>query len=404
MTTIATFADNVLTVSAGTFAATVTTGSIEANFHALTHFPDRRARIELGDLCNSLNYFAGRLDKLAGEGAVLDIASESARYAERHMALHRRAWAMEARCMSWFIVGPANFPTARNQKRQASRDKAYDAIRGHAEAALRSIERTAWPHGAPGDAIRASNPDAVSLIRARIEQRRAAHARMKTANAVIRETKGQDVEARILAMAGATGFSRADCERIVSPPQAWMGQGFAAYALSGELAEIKRLEGRLRTLEANAARGTVETQHNTSAGALTIRQNPDAARIQLIFPGKPDDATRATLKSNGFRWAPSEGAWQRHLNNAGRYAAKCVLSALQVDDSPAPASAPAAAPQPAPFSQFEGRSYPTARRIEGDAAANAFMGSVEGAGFGVLYVAADGAVIVAQCNDMGRAV
>ncbi|MBP1179995.1 hypothetical protein [Methylobacterium sp. PvR107] len=397
MTTLATLADDVLSVSAGAFSATITANSISGNFDALTHFPDRRARIELGDLCNGLNYFGGRLDKLASEGGAVDLVAEAARFAERHVALHRRAWAMEARCMSWFIVGPANFPTARNQKRQASRDKAYDAIRAHTEAALRSIERTAWPHGAPGDAIRANNPDAASLLRARIEQRRATHARMKTANAVIRETKGQEIEARILAMAGATGFSRADCERIVNPPERWMGQGFAAYALSGELTEIKRLEGRLRTLEANAARGTVETQHNTSAGALTIRQNPDAARVQLIFPGKPDEETRTLLKSNGFRWAPSEGAWQRHLNNAGRYAAKCVLSALQVDESPAPA------PQPAPFSRFEGRDYPTARRIEGDDAANAFMGSAEGAGFGVLYVAADGAVIVASCNDMGRA-
>jgi len=59
--------------------------------------------------------------------------------------------------------------------------------------------------------------------------------------------------------------------------------------------------------------------------------NPDAARIQLTFPGKPDPAVRDVLKSNGFRWAPSAGAWQRHLNNAGRYAAKRVLSALQTE-------------------------------------------------------------------------
>ena len=31
------------------------------------------------------------------------------------------------------------------------------------------------------------------------------------------------------------------------------------------------------------------------------------ARIQLLFPGKPDEQTRRTLKSHGFRWSPSQG-------------------------------------------------------------------------------------------------
>lgn len=232
--------------------------------------------------------------------------------------------------MSWFIVGPANFPTARNQKRQASRDKAHDVIRAHMDSALRSVERTAWPHGAPGDAIRANHPDAISLIRAKIEKRRNMHALMKAANAAIRAAKTDDKAALAEAVQGATGFKPETCLKIVTPPQGFP-VGFASFSLSGELAEIKRLEGRLAALEANQKRGTVETTHNTTAGALTITENPDAARIQLTFPGKPDPAVRDVLKSNGFRWAPTAGAWQRHLNNAGRYAAKQVLSALQVE-------------------------------------------------------------------------
>jgi hypothetical protein len=397
MTTIAAITESSLTVTAGTFSATIEAKEIARAFDALTHHPDRRARIELTDLCNSLNYFAGRLDKLASEGAAFDMEAEAERFASRHVGLWRRAWAMESRCMSWFIVGPANFPTARNQKRQASRDKAYDAIRAHTESALRSVERTAWPHGAPGDAIRSNHPDAISLIRAEIEKRRHMHSMMKIANAAIKAAKTQDKAALAEAVQGATGFKLETCLKIVTPPQGFP-VGFASFSLSNGLAEIKRYEARLSALEANAARGTVERQHNTTAGALTIIENPDAARVQLIFPGKPDDATRALLKGNGFRWAPSEGAWQRHLNNAGRYAASRVLSALQVDEAPA---APVE-PQPAPFNVHQGLTFPTARRIMGDDAANAFMASDEGSGFGVLYVAEDGAVILADCSDMGE--
>lgn len=51
-------------------------------------------------------------------------------------------------------------------------------------------------------------------------------------------------------------------------------------------------------------------------------------RVQLRFDGKPDDETRALLKRNGFRWAPSQGVWQRQLNDNGKYAAHRVMEVL----------------------------------------------------------------------------
>ncbi|MCL2591778.1 MAG: hypothetical protein FWD82_00290 [Defluviitaleaceae bacterium] len=38
---------------------------------------------------------------------------------------------------------------------------------------------------------------------------------------------------------------------------------------------------------------------------------------------------RKILKGNGFVWSPKAGAWQRQLNNNGRYAARRVLEILQ---------------------------------------------------------------------------
>lgn len=60
----------------------------------------------------------------------------------------------------------------------------------------------------------------------------------------------------------------------------------------------------------------------------TYRENTEAMRVQFIFDGKPDESTRETLKANGFRWAPSQGAWQRQLTENGKRAAKQVMSAL----------------------------------------------------------------------------
>lgn len=61
---------------------------------------------------------------------------------------------------------------------------------------------------------------------------------------------------------------------------------------------------------------------------VKIIEDPEKARIQLVFDGKPIDLIRDELKRWGFRWAPSEGAWQRNLNESRKYAARKVMEAI----------------------------------------------------------------------------
>ena len=51
------------------------------------------------------------------------------------------------------------------------------------------------------------------------------------------------------------------------------------------------------------------------AGLYHVEMNREDNRLQVFFDGKPDADTRAELKSSGFRWAPSVGAWQRQLTD-----------------------------------------------------------------------------------------
>ena len=44
-------------------------------------------------------------------------------------------------------------------------------------------------------------------------------------------------------------------------------------------------------------------------------------RLRLYFDEKPSEEQRSTLKCNGFKWAPSVGAWQRQLNDNAIHAA-----------------------------------------------------------------------------------
>ena len=48
-------------------------------------------------------------------------------------------------------------------------------------------------------------------------------------------------------------------------------------------------------------------------------------RLQLVFDEKPSYSIISSLKKNGFRWAPSESAWQRQLTNNAVYSTKYFL-------------------------------------------------------------------------------
>ena len=58
-------------------------------------------------------------------------------------------------------------------------------------------------------------------------------------------------------------------------------------------------------------------------------ENTEKMRLQLFFEGKPEPEVREVLKSNGFKWAPSQGAWQRQLTSNARYALQSVIKRME---------------------------------------------------------------------------
>lgn len=57
-------------------------------------------------------------------------------------------------------------------------------------------------------------------------------------------------------------------------------------------------------------------------GEIKIKINKEDNRVQLFFPGKPNDEIRSKLKRNGFRWSPYNGCWQRQINEWSIHLAK----------------------------------------------------------------------------------
>ena len=90
MMKIAALENNILAIVAGTFAATIAAEDIEAQFHALTHFPDRRTKAELSELAERLNQFAAYVAELWDKACAPIPEPEIEAFARRHVpsAIH----------------------------------------------------------------------------------------------------------------------------------------------------------------------------------------------------------------------------------------------------------------------------------------------------------------------------
>jgi hypothetical protein len=159
------------------------------------------------------------------------------------------------------------------------------------------------------NAIFSDDPNASEKLAEKIERLERRQELMRSANKCVRKN---DVEGLL-----NLGFSETSITKLFKPD--FCGRvGFPDYALTNNSANIRRLKQRLAEQQKLDAMETTET----AIGDVQIIDNAKANRTQIIFPGKPSEAFRAKLKSNGFRWSPSEGAWQRHLSGHARFLAE----------------------------------------------------------------------------------
>lgn len=116
---------------------------------------------------------------------------------------------------------------------------------------------------------------------------------------------------------GAPGITDAQAkkidEKIVNARYSSDRQPFSSYDLTNNNSQIKRLRQKL----AEVSRGFSGWEFDGGRAEANTEMN----RLQLFFDEKPNESQRAQLKANGFKWAPSEDAWQRQLTDNAIYAA-----------------------------------------------------------------------------------
>lgn len=171
-------------------------------------------------------------------------------------------------------------------------------------------------------AISSDDPVAVVKLREKIERLEAYQTRMKTVNAAHRRFVKNPAS-----LDKASNISDADKQLIrnYTPEYSWEPNPVPPYALTNNNVNLRRCKKRLDELRATHNRETVEADH----GVCKLVEDAEDNRVQLFFDGKPSEEVRRLLKSNGFRWARSVGAWQRLLNNAGMDSANYVIERIK---------------------------------------------------------------------------
>lgn len=236
------------------------------------------------------------------------------RYSKKLAEYFNRESSIGMMCPSVMISGAGHFPVKKKQRQVAAWErnhKFYEEI----QSIKNKLENILYGK----EIIKSSDVRAIEKLEEQLQDLKANQEQMKTANKAIRLKNVEDGNDRLREM----GYSEEAIIQLRTPD--FCGRvGYPAYVLQNNNANIHRIENRIKDLQAVKDRGTSETEYKTFRAV----ENTEIMRYQILFDGKPEAEIRAILKSNGFKWAPSQEAWQRQITANGKYAFKKVIELL----------------------------------------------------------------------------
>lgn len=225
-------------------------------------------------------------------------------YARKLAENMNSGYAIDARVPSVMVAGPANFPTRKKEKQNAARDRNMEEWR-KIQGLLDKMKST----GMGG--ISADDPDAVGKLREKLENLEELQETMKFVNDYYRKNGTLD---------RCPFLTHTQIQKLKSDMESSWHYGTAPYLpwqLSNNSAEIRRVKKRIEELERKA--DTDYTGWEFGGGYVEV--NKEDNRLRIFFEEKPGEDARSELKSNGFKWSPKAGAWQRQITANAFHAA-----------------------------------------------------------------------------------
>jgi hypothetical protein len=240
------------------------------------------------------------------------------RYARRLAEWYNKQFRIEMMCPSVMICGASNFPVKKKEKQNAAQDRHYQLYNEIQQMPERINKLLRGSH-----IIKAGDADALEQLQKKLEKAEALQAEMKAANAYFRKHK------TLKGYKDYTDEKAAELDEAIK--DSMYGVPFAPYALTNNNAKIRNTKARIAQLERvkkEAETAAEQPKDEYKTDMFKVVENAEIMRLQLIFEGKPDADVRTVLKKNGFKWSPSNMAWQRQLTANAKYALKRVIEEL----------------------------------------------------------------------------
>ncbi|MCY0985775.1 class I SAM-dependent methyltransferase [Nannocystis sp. ILAH1] len=318
-----------------------------------SHVPDRRGQQVRDGYLEHMRRVWHALQRRARDEAELTQALALFRqYRVDWLKRQREVLSARAGLVSTLVAGPSRFPVRQQAKRSQVYEKRVNEFLDWDERRQRAMLHEVRP--SEPRVISSDRSDAVELLQRKVEAGRVLQQRMRAANQIIRRKLPDEQKIEQLGTLGIKPGSAAELLK-----KDFAGRiGFPDYELTNNLANIRRMEQRIAELQQERAR---PADSFTFDGGR-VEENTDKNRVQIFFDSKPSFEVRERLKRSGFRWAPSDGAWQRQRNEAAR---RAVAEVLGVVWPSAPAAAEASAP-PEPLDADVVPFHPVREDVEGE--------------------------------------
>ena len=239
----------------------------------------------------------------------------SHRYAKRMADYYNRNSAIGTMCPSVMISGAGNFPVKKKEKQ----NKMWESNHKFYEETQKIIDKIKSIKNG-NEIIKSDDERAIEKLEYKLQDLKELHQLTKDANKALRikDIEEGNEELRSLGLSEKT-------IKTLREGNVLNQKGYPSWALSNNLQEIHRVEKRIQDLKAIKEQGT---QKDEDHNGFTVVENTEVMRLQIIFDGKPDVEARSIMKKRGFRWAPSQKAWQRQITANGKWALKYAVEEL----------------------------------------------------------------------------
>ncbi len=210
-----------------------------------------------------------------------------------------------SRVASSMITGPARFPVQSNMKKSNSAHNRLTDLVSLIKNIDKIIARLTRP--------KFNGYNELNRQKARLKELKEQQEFMRVANKALKKGKQAMLDVGIKEELANSLLTPDFCGRV----------GFPTYQLQNNLANIKRIEELIASIESR------KTMIEVEIDGVKITPDFEENRVRIFFNGKPSQETIASLKKRGFRWSPRNAAWQRQLTQQAMSVAISIVKGEQ---------------------------------------------------------------------------